>query len=73
MGNIAHLRKRLKSITQIIISSFEQTCISLIQGCIVPGLVEISPAVLEKICKFCKCIFRYFLIISHLEKVGPFI
>ena len=49
-------------------SSFEQICIPLIQGCIVPSSVEISPAVLEKkIFKFCQCIFTISLL-SPIEK-----
>ena len=54
-------------------SSFEQTWIPFIQECIVPSLVEISPAVLEKrVFKFCQCIC-YFEIIFHWKKVWLFI
>ena len=53
-------------------SSFEQTWIPFIQGCIVPSLVEISSVVLEKIFKFVN-VFLYFIIISPGKKVGTFI
>ena len=53
---------------------FEQTWFPFYQGCIVPSLVEISLAALEKkILKFYQSIFAISLIISPRKKVGPFI
>ena len=55
-------------------SSFEQTWIPFTQGCIVPNLVEIGPAVLEK--KFfliSSMYFHYLVIIFPWKMVGPFI
>ena len=55
-------------------SSFEQTWIPFTQRCIVAGLIDIGPVVLEKkIFKFRQCIFCYFVIISTWERAGPFI
>ena len=56
-------------------SSFEQTGIPFTQGCIVPNLDEIGPAILEKILDFkiLSMYFRYFRIISPFEKCGSFI
>ena len=54
-------------------SSFEQTWIPFIQGCILPSLVEISLAVLvEKIFKFVNVfsLFHYYL---YWKRTGPFI
>ena len=54
--------------------SLEQTWVIITKRCIVPSLVEISLAVLEKkILKFCQSIFAISLIISPRKKVGPFI
>ena len=53
-------------------SSFEQICIPLIQGCIAPSSIEISPAVLEKkIFKFCQCIFTISLLFPIEKRWGP--
>ena len=56
---------------RIYYSSFEKNWIPFIQGCILPSLVEISPAVLEEeIFKFVNVflLFRYYL---PLKKGGP--
>ena len=45
---ITRRKKILFTLWQFTGSSFEQTWIPIIQGCFVPSLVEISPAVLEK-------------------------
>ena len=47
-------------------NSFEQILISFTQGCIVQGLVEISPWLLEKIFEF----RQYILAISELSPLG---
>ena len=47
-------------------TSFEQTLVFITQECFVPSLVEIGPAVLEKIFKFRQCIFA----ISKLSPLG---
>ena len=47
--------------------SFERTWNPFTKGCYVPTLVEIGPAVLEKIFEFCQCIFAI-LILSPLGK-----
>ena len=85
MGHIAHLRKQFKSINtyDYIITIKRKNHLLLYENLIFlhlnlhPGmhcasLIEISPAVLEKIFKFCLCIFA-FVIISPWKKVGPFI
>ena len=52
--------------------SFEQIWIPVIQGCIVPSLVEIGPLVLEKkIFKFCQCIFAIALLSPLGKGWGP--
>ena len=53
--------------------SFEETWIPFTQRCILPSLVEIGSVVLENVFKFHQCIFLYFVIISLLKNVGPFI
>ena len=71
IGHNAHLRKLLENRYICVLngSSFEQTWIPFTQGGTVAGLVEISPVVLEKILKFCQCIFD----ISPWKNAGPFI
>ena len=55
-------------------SWFEQTWIRFNQGCFVPNLVEIGPAVPEKkIFLILLMYYRYFLIISPWNSVEPFI
>ena len=49
------------------------TWIPFTQGFFVPSSVEIGPVVLEKISKFCQCIFRYFVMISPWKRAGPFV
>ena len=50
--------------------SFEQTWIPFTQGCLLPSLIEISPAILQKkIFKFCQFFFAILLLFS-LEKGG---
>ena len=54
--------------------SFEQSWIPFTQGCFVPSLVEIGSVILEKkLFLILSMYFRYFVIISPWERVGPFI
>ena len=59
----------IKTLWEFYGSSFEQTWIPFIQVCIVPSLVEISPAVLEKIFNFIN-VFSLFCNNLSLEKRG---
>ena len=50
-------KKPLSSFWELYGSLFEQTLIPFSQGCFVQSLVETVPVALEKIFKFCQCIF----------------
>ena len=88
MCHITHLRKMFKSINTykyIItlisrrknpLTSFWKLNCSLFKSIESPKNVLCQvwlKVVLEKISKFCQCIFRYFVIISPWKRAGPFV
>ena len=68
---IERRKKTLLTLWELFGSSFEQTWIPFIQGCLVQSLVEIGQMVLKKIYKFRQYIFAISLL-SPLGK-GPFL
>ena len=55
-------------------SYFKQSLIHFTQGCFVPNLVEIGPVVLEKkFFKISSMYIYYFVIVSPLKSVWPFV